>query len=94
MCSWDIVSIRVFKKFKIVLLQINFFDFLDVLIYKIKKYIILMHFHIKNILKSNRYHYLKHPKKILYKQDIKNGEVLCPFGIEVEVIFCLHLLLM
>jgi hypothetical protein len=37
MCSWDIVSIRVFKKFKIVLLQINFFDFLDVLIYKIKK---------------------------------------------------------
>ena len=53
-----------------------------------------MHFHIKNILKSNRNHYLKHPKKILYKQDIKNGEVLCPFGIEVEVIFCLHLLLM
>jgi hypothetical protein len=37
MCSWDIVSIRDFKKFKIVLLQINFFDFLDVLIYKIKK---------------------------------------------------------
>jgi len=40
---------------------------LKIIFKKLKKYIILMHFRVKNILKNNRNHTLKHPNIPLNK---------------------------
>jgi hypothetical protein len=55
---------------------------------KIKKiYIILMHFQIKNILKSNHYHTLKHP---LYKWYIVYSKFFSSIPLTYSVIYAYH----